>query len=79
MNRPLIIAAIGLLVVVLAIGLNYFSKQPTAPDESTSAEPREDTGPTPGEPAEGQSLQPPTFDVVRVGRLADAAFQVAAQ
>ena len=72
MNRPLIIAAVGVLVVVLAIGLNYFSKQPKAPDESVSVEPPVTAGSTPAEPTATQSVQPPTFDVVRVGPLGDA-------
>lgn len=72
MNRPLIIAAFGVLVVVLAIGLNYLSKQPKAPDESVSVEPPVTAGSTPAEPTATQSLQPPTFDVVRVGPLGDA-------
>lgn len=71
MNRPLIIAAVGVLVVVLAIGLNYFSKQPKAPDESVSVEPPVTAGSTPAEPTATQSVQPPTFDVVRVGPLGD--------
>jgi hypothetical protein len=71
-NRPLIIAAVGVLVVVLAIGLNYFSKQPKAPDESVSVEPPVTAGSTPAEPTATQSVQPPTFDVVRVGPLGDA-------
>jgi hypothetical protein len=71
-NRPLVIALVGLLVVVLAIGLNYFPRQPTAPDESDSVKPPAEAGRTPGEPAEAQSVQSPTFDVVRVGPLGDA-------
>ena len=71
MNRPLIIAAVGVLVVVLAIGLNYLSKQPKVPDESVSVEPPVTAGSTPAEPTATQSVQPPTFDVVRVGPLGD--------
>jgi hypothetical protein len=71
-NRPLVIALVGLLVVVLAIGLNYFPRQPTAPDESASVKQPADAGRTPGEPTEARSVQPPTFDVVRVGPLGDA-------
>ncbi len=72
MNRPLIIAAIGLVVVVLAIGLNYFSKQPTAPDETASVQPPADARRTPASPTEAQAVPSPTFDVVRVGPLGDA-------
>jgi nucleoid-associated protein YgaU len=73
LNRPLIIAAIGVLVVVLAIGLNYLSKQqPKTPDEVASGESRVTAGSASSEPTTAQSVQPPTFDVVRVGPLGDA-------
>jgi hypothetical protein len=71
-NRPLIIAAVGLIVVVLAIGLNYLSKRSTAPDESATVESPATGEPTPAAPVDAQSTQPPTFDVVRVGPLGDA-------
>jgi nucleoid-associated protein YgaU len=71
-NRPLIIAAIGLLVVVLAIGLNYLSKQPQTPDETAAVQPQATAPPSPGEPSDAEAVQPPTFDVVRIGPQGDA-------
>jgi nucleoid-associated protein YgaU len=73
LKRPLIIAVIGLLVVVLAIGLNYLSKQqPKSPDEIAAEESRATAGSAPSEPTTARSVDSPTFDVVRVGPLGDA-------
>ena len=71
MNRPLLIAVFGAIIVALAIGLNYQSMQTDEPEPETVTAPQ----PTP-EPA-GPAIQrpdPPTFDVVRVNRQGDAVF-----
>jgi len=66
-NRPLLIAAIGVLVVLAAIGLNYvpwegiFETEPPA-----TAEPAAPPRPAAEAPAEQRAAKPPTFDVVRV-------------
>ncbi|MHA1597808.1 MAG: LysM peptidoglycan-binding domain-containing protein [Alphaproteobacteria bacterium] len=59
MSRPIILALIGVIVVGLAIGLNYRSQQPdvTPPPASTEK--------APAKPAITQPT-PPTFDVVRI-------------
>ncbi len=70
-NRPLFIAVVGLVIVALAIGLNFLltptqdGRQPT-PAESQRAEDRQAAGPA------GQGrVTKPTFDVVRVNPEGD--------
>lgn len=74
MNRPLIIALIGAIVIAVAIGLNYMSWQDDeempAP-EVTSQEPAPEVVQAPSQP-EPVKLDPPTFDVVRVNPNGDA-------
>lgn len=72
MNRPLIIALIGIIVVAVAIGLNYMSwqgeEEMPAP-EATSQEPAPEMEQAQPEPVK---LDPPTFDVVRVNPNGEA-------
>lgn len=67
MNRPLLIAAIGVLVVLAAIGLNYAPWEDILGTEppATTAEPAPPR-PAAAPPAEQRAPRPPTFDVVRV-------------
>ncbi len=69
MNRSIVTAVIGIIVIILAISLNYMS----GPDDDAtppvvSEKPREKA--TTG--AEMQEPAPPTFDVVRVNPNGDA-------
>lgn len=62
MNRPLLIAAIGAIVIALAIGLNFMSGQDDETPPTVQA-----PQPAPEPKAMKQTeLVPPTFDVVRV-------------
>ena len=67
MNRSIVTAVIGIIVIILAISLNYVSGPP---DDATTAvvseKPKQATTPEAMEPA------PPTFDVVRVNPNGDA-------
>ncbi len=71
MNRPFIIATIGVIVIVLAIVLNYLSG-PT--DETAipaiSEKPREEAPAASSQPV--REPTPPSFDVVRVNPNGDA-------
>ncbi len=73
-GRPLLIAVIGLVIVALAIGLNYLpgpaSRLADDADQPPSAEDRKAVV----EPAEQGRIPPPTFDVVRVNPEGDAVF-----
>ena len=71
LNRPFLIAVIGVIVVAIAIGLNYVSLQP---DEAPAPSPVAKTPEPAPEPkqAEPVKLDPPTFDVVRVNPNGDA-------
>ncbi len=72
MNRPFLIAVIGVVVVAVAIGLNFVSWQPDeAPDPAppVAEEPAPEPEPKKAEPVK---LDPPTFDVVRVNPNGDA-------
>ncbi len=72
MKRPLLIAAIGLLVVVVAIALNYVPWQPTDTDGRVVDEREEEAFPE-GDPAARRDFHShPTFDVVRIGPGGDA-------
>ncbi|MGF1641599.1 MAG: LysM peptidoglycan-binding domain-containing protein [Rhodospirillales bacterium] len=71
MNRPLVIAAIGLFVVVVAIALNYLSLRPESREPSVATDPPV-AAPAPVEPPAAADVEGPTFDVVRVGPLGDA-------
>ena len=71
MKRPLLIAALGLLVVLVAIALNFFPwlTDEDTPPELTSAPPTASEQP----PSEAQRRAPvPTFDVARVNPHGDA-------
>lgn len=67
MNRPLIIAAIGLVIVIVAIGLNYqaWQDEPSAGDVAT---------PEAAAPSALPADDAASFDVVRVGPEGDAVF-----
>ncbi len=69
MNRPLLLTAIGVVVVVLAIGLNYLLWQEEVTEVAPAAEPAVTAGrtttTTPAEPKKDIS-DSPRFDVVRV-------------
>ena len=72
MNRPFLIAVIGVIVVASAIGLNY---APWQTDEAPPAPVAEAPEPAPEpeqKPAEPVKLDPPSFDVVRVNPTGDA-------
>lgn len=72
MNRPLLIAAFGLVIAALAIGLNYQSMLTEEPQPASVASEKA----TP-EPAAQPAIirpDPPTFDVVRVNPQGDAVF-----
>lgn len=67
MNRPLLIAAIGVIVVAAAIGLNYAPWEDVLGTEPPAiAEPAAPSRPAAEATAEQRTPRPPTFDVVRV-------------
>lgn len=68
MIRPYILAAIGVVVVGLAIGLNYLSQQP---DEAPPTENAEQAAESKPAAAPDKTPAPPTFDVVRIGPTGD--------
>lgn len=65
MNRPFLIAFIGIVVVAFAIGLNFLPSQPDAPPQPPPVAKAPEPVPEP-KPAETMQPAPPTFDVVRV-------------
>lgn len=70
-NKPLLIAAIGLIAVVAAIGLNYYPGAPEG-EEKTVAEQKAEPKPAPPpEPTASEQIKP-SFDVVRVNPKGDA-------
>lgn len=80
MNRPILIAIIGVVVIALAIGLNYLSLQQDempsaeqAPEVSapqTAEAPKEPVAKP--EPPKPEKPAPPSFDVVRVNPQGNA-------
>ena len=73
MNKPVVIAAVGAVVVALAIGWNVIEFQ----QESKPAAP--EPTPTPAVEDAQVSLIPPTFDVVRVNPRGDTVIAGRAQ
>ncbi len=72
MNRPFLIAVIGVIVVAIAIGLNFVSwQQDEAPPPPVVEAPKQAPAPEPKQAAP-LKLTPPTFDVVRVNPNGDA-------
>jgi len=74
-NRPAIIAAIGLVVVLLAIGLNFLAPPASdpEPDEALRAN-GADPAPVVQAPVPPPPPRPPTFDIVRINPRGDAVF-----
>ena len=70
MNRPLVFAVIGIIVVAIAIGLNFVSWQAeeAPPPPPVVEAPKAKPEPKKTEPVK---LAPPTFDVVRVNPTGD--------
>lgn len=74
MNRPLLIALLGIIVVAIAIGLNYAPWQqeeeaaPPPQAQAPAPQPEPEAKPEP----EPMKFDPPTFDVVRVNPNGDA-------
>lgn len=78
MSRSLLIAVIGLVIVALAIGLNYLTGPAPIPSGDTRPPPSAEGQPSEPDdaprPAEQQRVSLPTFDVVRVNPEGDAVF-----
>src|SRR5512144_32712 len=63
-NRSLVIAAVGIIAVVIAIILNYLPPLQREPSEAPTTSSAPPTASQPG-------VQPPTFDVVRISSGGD--------
>lgn len=68
MLRPYILATIGVVVVGLAIGLNYYSHQP---DQAPPKQTAEQAPAAKSAAVKKAKPAPPTFDVVRIGPNGD--------
>lgn len=69
MNRPFIIAAIGIIVIALAIALNFMSGDSDETARPAVTEKARETSPA---PPVTQEIAPPSFDVVRINPNGDA-------
>lgn len=76
MNQPLVVAAVGVVVVVVAVGLNFVLWQEEVDNgpqaEQAARTTQSQAAATAGPPAAPGPLAAPTFDVVRIDPKGDA-------